>query len=277
MEILKYLFQLPNIAIILGTILAVLASTLFSNRDDKKGKKIFKYSSFVGAFLLLIAGLISGREQSNLNEKLIRKSNTIERLQSDIIKKTDDIKKLNSEIRNFQTGGDSYCYFEPVGQERFILKHEGKYPLQNVTCVYTDIGNHLNINSNIFTMPRGKIELGTVFGNTLSNFDFPYYYSSVVGIEFLFQYGKRKWKQHIRFIRDGKNYEYAYCIQVYEEGGNCHVIDEFKTEGFPLTEENKIKWFKDGKLLCIDINMIGDVTNLNKYVRKMDNGFGLSK
>lgn len=62
-------------------------------------------------------------ELSKRNDQLMAKSSKIE--------------ELNAFTLSSVTGGDSYCYLLPMldemsGKERFLLKHEGKYPVYDV-------------------------------------------------------------------------------------------------------------------------------------------------
>jgi len=82
---------------------------------------------------------------NNQQSRLIEKQGLVIQLQKENQEKAEKLIELQNQTINQITGGDSYCYLMAdwgiKGESpNFSLKHQGKYPLQNIRLKIEDIG-----------------------------------------------------------------------------------------------------------------------------------------
>lgn len=152
---------IPSIIILLAAIGSALKDLLFNEQKNRR-QKIFSVVLFGFLFLGALCSLwltYSSDQQSknieSLNRQIVGQNDDLKHQLSEtktdlsitreaLYKRTDElvakngrIEELNNFILSSVTGGDSYCYLLPMldeisGTERFILKHEGKYPVYDI-------------------------------------------------------------------------------------------------------------------------------------------------
>ncbi|MCJ2166261.1 MULTISPECIES: hypothetical protein [unclassified Pseudodesulfovibrio] len=110
--------------------------------------------AFIGALIAAIAAFVSAHKQSVFENEIKTHQATIER-------QADEIQKLNKEIQNTITGGDTICYISPIFLQSnsvigFILSSKGEYPLHDISIRAVDIPKFKSIKTlNIDTMTDG--------------------------------------------------------------------------------------------------------------------------
>jgi hypothetical protein len=147
-----YFFSPTTIGVLLGGVLAAIFTFWGDSTNDKKTRKWIVRGSLLFAIIIIVSSVVSSY-QGYLDQKLIQdKTDKISKLTSKnnmlseeitVISKTNTelaIKnsKLNEEIANSVTGGDSYGYVYLTPISKFPNKYEvmflreGKYPLYDV-------------------------------------------------------------------------------------------------------------------------------------------------
>lgn len=230
-DFLTHLLSFSSLAILLATGLAIAATTINPDKN-KKAKRWFLWLTVLGAIILFGTGSYSSFQQDLLLEKIELKSSTNARLSRNNT-------KLNEEIRNYQTGGNSYVYipFYTSADKQFKVTHVGKYPLYSLNIIITklDVAKDFYESNKIWDTKR----------NT------PYNYqvlaqSSIEEISldfdkqnkqcFLINYSSntRQWKQYIiTGINKGK-FEYGYIVVEFNEANRkWNRLQEAYSTNFP--------------------------------------------
>ena len=108
---LKDIFAGPATVIFIGIIITTIAEIL----RDRSSKKIWLTSLIFGVLITGLGGIWAARQQSNFEQSILGSI----------------------------TGGDSYCYVLPLvdessGRGTFMLAHQGKYPLYDISVILCD-------------------------------------------------------------------------------------------------------------------------------------------
>lgn len=152
---------IPSIIILLAAIGSALKDLLLNgekNRRQKFFSIILFLFLFLAAFCSFFQAYDSDQQSKNIatvNRQIVTQNeelqnqlsetktalfttrNELTKRTDEIVDKSNKIEELNDFILSSVTGGDSYCYLLPMldemsGVDRFILKHEGKYPVYDI-------------------------------------------------------------------------------------------------------------------------------------------------
>jgi len=155
----------PAIWIMVLAFVVVLLEFIVS--FDEKRKPLWRDLIVISAVLILGFGVTAQNQQEAFNRELANKS-------EEISKKSDKIAELTSENAFMSSGGDSFCYlafiFNGDAPNTPILGvvHEGKYPLQNVHVVITDMEHY---NATLPNIPKGRSNATPSTAEELDKFD----------------------------------------------------------------------------------------------------------
>lgn len=109
-ELLTYLSNPTAIGLVLGGILTGLFGLLSGISKEKRTPKCIAWGSFIAGLIVLSAGVYAGYQNQVTEAEDRRKASRIEGLSKKIVELALENARLNNEIANSVSGGDSYCH-----------------------------------------------------------------------------------------------------------------------------------------------------------------------
>lgn len=135
---------------VIGALVTSIFSFLALRSREQQIPRSIAIGALIGGILVLLAGLISGFEESETAKLLQNKTAEIAVLSqrnAELSSQIADLAKQNAELNEYTanavTGGDSYCYllthFDFYGIVNWSLQHEGDYPLYDINVRIIDL------------------------------------------------------------------------------------------------------------------------------------------
>lgn len=136
-SILDFLFS-PRTLLVIGGLIAIIASLFTGLLNKEKLPKWMIWITFIGGIIVIIGGFKADIDQENNTNALLEKTEIIAEQSNIITNLSKENVDQSKYIANTLTGGKSFCYIMfkiPVDTTNVVpryLIHNGDYPLHNV-------------------------------------------------------------------------------------------------------------------------------------------------
>lgn len=221
--------NLPALITFFGAVISALGG-FWASTKPKPARVIV----IVGLVISALGAYWASKQQDSFNLNLLNKS--------------EEIARLNQEVANSVSGGDSFCYLvvstiDPVTNTgRLVVVHQGEHSLYDVHVRIVDLEKLDQIKGNLSFATLNQTDTNISIGNLISSFaqmlqPFTLGNSDTRRFNIFFSARNGFFNQALRFKKiDGK---WVYATKVERED---KVIYEKVNDEFPRNAEGNVEW-----------------------------------